>query len=354
VNKPEKTSRNRKTWKAVGRVALYLLYVLILLELFSRAFLGIRYEASFFMPGDYIYHFYPELKNAIQELKNSEYSDFRLLILGGSVISHRYCPIDSVFRDRLMTQTNRPVQVYNLAVEAHTTLDSYYKYRRLNDYRLDLVVIYQSINELRTNNCPPEMYRDDYSHYAWYDELNTFQRHPEMSWVAFPVVCHQIYNVTREMLGLTEYLPRHAPSKEMVQYGTNIRSAQSFRHNLSAIIEIARGKWDKVLLMTFAYYLPPDYDSAKFDQKLLDYADHMYPVELWGSLAAVRQGLEAHNKVLRELGKAFPEVLLIDQDSMLVKNDTNFRDVCHLTVDGGIHLVDNLRFDLPDFLWPEH
>lgn len=354
TRKKKKTTAEKQPLKKPVAIALYVVYLVILLEIFSRAFLVIRYEASFFKPGDYIYGFYPELTKITEAVKKSEYTDFRILILGGSVISHEFCPIDSILHRRLLNQTNRPIRIYNLAMSAHTTLDSYYKYEKLKDYRFDLVIPYHGINELRTNNCPPEMFRDDYSHYAWYHELNTFYAHPELSIVTFPLSVHLLYNLTAQKVGGIEYLPRHAPSPDNVAYGVDIKSAVPFRKNLTDIIELAKEKGrDKVLLMTFANYIPDDYEIEKFDQKQLDYADHTHPVELWGSPLAIFTGLEKHNQIIRELAAEYAgDICFFDQDSALVDGKENFRDVCHLTLQGGANFVDNLRYDLPPCLWP--
>lgn len=350
-----KTPSARPTKKRYGLFALYILYVLILLELFSRGFLTIRYKASFFDPGDYIYGFYPELKMNVEALEESDYADFRVLVLGGSVISHEFCPIDSILHRRLYNQTTRPIRVYNLASRAHTSLDSYYKYERLKNYRWDLVILYHNINELRANNCPPGKFRDDYSHYAWYHELNTFHAHPEMNVVTFPLSLHLLYNTVRQWMGMVEYLPRHSPKPEMVRFGTDIRSAVPFRHYMSGILDMAREKRDKVLLMTFAYHIPQDYEYEKFKEKQLDYSDHTHPLELWGSPAGVVEGLAVHNEIIRDLANEYSEtVCFFDQNARLTKGKVNFRDVCHLTLEGGVEFVDNLQYDLPPCLWPEY
>ena len=52
---------------------------------------------------------------------------------------------------------------------AHTTLDSYLKHKALHNKTFDVVVIYHGINEVRANNSPPEIFKPDYSHYAWYE-----------------------------------------------------------------------------------------------------------------------------------------------------------------------------------------
>jgi hypothetical protein len=68
------------------------------------------------------------------------------------------------------------VRVHLAAAGAQTSRDSYLKYRWLSSKRFDLVVLYDGINEACANNCPPNVFRADYSHYAWYRFLNDFDR----------------------------------------------------------------------------------------------------------------------------------------------------------------------------------
>ncbi len=330
---------------------VYVLYLLVLVEILSRVFLAVRYDASFFEPQDYIYHFYPELKTAEEGLAKGSYDGFRVLILGGSVISHKYSVIDSLLYERLKGLSDRRVELYNVAVKAHTSLDSYHKYRYLKNTRFDLVAIYQGINELRTNNCPDDMFRDDYSHCAWYRELNTFDSHPELSVVTFPVALNLLYSKAKESLGIIECIPRHEPAREMFRYGIDIKSAGPFRHNISGILDMAQDKSEKVLLMTFAYHIPANYTRERFDNKMLDYSEHMHPIELWGSPVGIHKGLEIHNAIIRELSREYPFALLVDQANLLVKGRDNFDDVCYLARPGAEEFVDNMLGDLPNYLW---
>jgi hypothetical protein len=42
------------------------------------------------------------------------------------------------------------------------------------------LLIEHGINELRSNNCPSSLYKDDYSHYSWYKILNLFEKNSKI------------------------------------------------------------------------------------------------------------------------------------------------------------------------------
>jgi len=331
-------------------VATYFLYLVILIEIASRAFMAIRYDTPFFATGDFIYHFYPELRVAESGIDKGSPDSFRMLFLGGSVISSQYSRVDSLLGVMIAGQTGQMIETCNMARKAQTSLDSWYKYRHLEKYHFDLLVVYHGINELRTNNCPENMYCDDYSHYAFYHELNTLMDHPEIGALAFPAAAHLLYHKTQKALGLVDYLPRHEPPEQWLRYGHDVRSAQALHTNLEKVIVRAEERGLKVVLMSFAYYIPDNYSRASFAKKELDYADHLHPIELWGDPSCVKKGLEIHNHVLRDLGRCHANVCFVDQDKLLTRGRINFRDVCHLTKNGAVeftwHAFDRLSGEI--------
>ncbi|UCE23827.1 MAG: hypothetical protein JSU74_11090, partial [Candidatus Zixiibacteriota bacterium] len=143
---PDETPKQPRPTKRRWSILLYVVYLAVLLEIFGRLFLVMRYDTSFFKPQEFIYHYYPELRVADESLDNERAPDFRVLILGGSVISHEYAHIDSLLYTWLAAATGQRVEVFNMAMRAHTSLDSYYKYRHLQNQHWDLVVFYQNIN----------------------------------------------------------------------------------------------------------------------------------------------------------------------------------------------------------------
>ena len=318
----------------------YIVVLLILLEIVARAFLWFDMGVG---PSDLIYKYYPTLK----EVEESQYESgsYDILILGASVIAKGWTNggIQTVLAKKLADQGARHVRIYNLATPAHTTLDSYYKYKHLINRKFDLVVIYDSINDTRANNCPLKIYRDDYSHYAWYEELNLLDQHKEIKYLVFPYEFHKLAIRIWKSINHIEYVPKTFPKKEWIQYGVDIKTKVSFKNNLEKIIELAGQKGEKILLMTFAYYVPKDYSYEKFKSCQLDYTflEWSAPIEEWGAPANVVKGIDAHNEVIKELAREHKDVLLVDQASLMPHSGTYFRDICHLTPAGFDQFVDN-------------
>jgi hypothetical protein len=158
-------------------------YAIGLAELGSRAFWWWRHGVPLVGPGQLLSRvFYPELRLVEAPAPRDA---FTILVLGGSVVadSDPYNRIPTRLAERLTRAAGRPVVVRGLAQAGHSTRDSLLKYRALADRRFDLVVVYHGINDARANNAPPEVFRRDYSHYAWYAQVNALARHPEARWI---------------------------------------------------------------------------------------------------------------------------------------------------------------------------
>ena len=111
---------------------------------------------------------------------------YDILILGGSTISADYGSIGEHLRAGQQTRLGRPVRVFNLAYAAHNSRDSMLKHGSLAHQHLDLVVVYDGMNDTRMNNAPPGLFRNDYSHCMWYKHVNYFDNHPVLSRAALP------------------------------------------------------------------------------------------------------------------------------------------------------------------------
>ena len=147
-------------------------------------------------------------------------------------------------------------RVHNLADPSQTSRDSYYKYLHLADKRFDLVVLYHGINEVRANNAPPDVFREDYSHYHWYREVNRVHARREIDVVAFPLVLSHAASRVWEMLGLVTYVPKDSPREDWIEHGSEIKTVPSFRHHVESIVDLARDRQEPLVLMTFAFHVP--------------------------------------------------------------------------------------------------
>ena len=323
---------------------LYVLFLVLLAELGARAFWMTR-GVPFLTAQRRIYRsFYPGVAEVERSTRAQDETEdaFDVLLLGGSVLNTRYGDIEHVLRERLTRAIERPVNVYNLSAPGHTSLDSYYKYLHLRGIHFDEVIVYQGINELRANNCPPEVFREDYSHFSWYKLINDFERRADSRWLVFPYTLRFIVTKAAGRLGWSGFLPTHTPDPESLVHGCDVKTTASFRANLRRILEIAARRRQPVLLMSFAYYLTGDYTEQKFDARQLDYTVHTFPVELWGQPACVAAGIEAHNQVVADLARSSDQIRFVDQDRLIPDDRRHFNDICHLTHEGCERFVLNI------------
>src|SRR6185503_11433176 len=104
-----------------------------------------------------------------------------------------------------------------------------------------------------------------------------------------------------------------------------------FAANVREIVTTAKSKGERVVLMSFAHYIPENYTIEAFREKRLDYTAHLCPVELWGRPANVTATLAEHNAVIREIVAEHPDVIYVDQAALMPKSGKAFDDCCHLT-----------------------
>jgi hypothetical protein len=317
----------------------YIVALLLLLEILARAFIWIELGVK---PADMIYKYYPELHKFDGTQHEAKYYD--IVFLTASVISPYWVDggVQTILGKVLAAHDPRTIRIFNLGVPAHNSLDDYYKYKFLKDRKFDLVLFYEAVNDTRANNCPPEIFKNDYSHYMWYEDLDLLDRHKEIKYIAFPFVCHQLAIRLWKWLNHIEYVSRINPKKEWVQYGADIKSRVPFRNNLEKILDLAQQKGDKVLLLTFTYHYPKDYSYERFKNYQLDYTylEWSTPIEEWGAPANVIKGADVHNDVIRELANEHKEVSFVDMAKLMPQSGVYFRDLCHLTPAGFEKFVD--------------
>jgi hypothetical protein len=348
----------RYQWRT-GLVLLFLSMFLCVLgaEVAARIFWRFCCGISLLKPDEILYAYYPELRTsgdlpgALRRVPpkppahRDEFHD--ILFLGGSVLHKDWSSVEMELREQLAYHGHRNVRVFNLAVPAHTSRDSLLKYAALGDARFDLVIFYHAINEARANNAPQEIFREDYGHYSWYENVNALAPYHGTAVLALPYTLRYLANNIRYNLRKNQYISTYSVPKEWTQYGRNSRSAASFQHNLSAILDLAAERGDQMLLMTFATYAPENYSRYAFDQKQLDYGLHRSPIEWWGPREHVLATVAVHNEIVRSIAAQHENVLFVDQASLMNGYARYFNDVCHLTAVGSTKFVENLVRVLP-------
>jgi hypothetical protein len=269
-----------------------------------------------------------------------------VLFLGASTLHPDFGPLELMLKERLTRELRRPVRIHNLAEAGHMSRDSVLKYRAVAPVRFDLVLVYDSINETRANNCPPEVFQPDYSHFGWYLSANAVApSHGSTRW-ALPMTCRFLVTVCQRWLWSDRMVSRGDPRPDWLPFGQTVRSADSLKANLGEILQMAHEREEPLVLMTFATYFDPRYDRNRFKNRELDYSLHISPTDIWGPADQVRNAVAVHNRVIVDLAQAHPDAVFIDQEAALEKTAVNFNDVCHFTAHGCEIFVDTLVDEL--------
>ena len=317
-------------------IFLYAVFLVLLLEIWARGYYSARRGVEFLAsPRELIYLWYPELKQAEKDTgKNGP----RVLFLGGSVLTEDWGEIPQKFTDEYRKATGQEVNIINLAASAHSSLDSFYKYKWLGGREFDLVVFYHGINEVRANNIPKDLWKKDYSHYSWYDELNFYFRHPALrkTGMLLPYfVKHLLVNFDRKLLNRDRYVPEHSPREEWLSFGSEIKTAESFRENLEGVINMAGRKGEPLMVMTYAYCQPSDEDLADNENPYVAFT------EVWGDMDNVIKGMDTHNEIIRRI-EPREDLIFVDQEEELGNNRDYFADICHMTGKGSQVFAENM------------
>jgi hypothetical protein len=333
-----------------GSILLFLVSMLFsagLAELSARAFWYFRYDVPFTDPGRILYAYYPELGRIARNNPSRGDGFYNVLLLGSSTLSTDYGEVPQALREGLTSEGQRNVRVFNLAVRGQTSRDSRLAYATVGRARFDLVVLYEGINEARANNAPPGVFRDDYGHFSWYEIVNALAPYHGSASVALPYTLHYVALRLRQIVMSDRYVPTEAPREEWLQYGRDHRSVASFKQNLEAILGLASQRGDRLLLMTFATYVPENYSLNAFKKGQLDYDLHLIPIELWGPREDVLETVALENEIVRSEVAQHQGILFVDQAKLMPKSGQYFNDPCHFTVAGSTRFVANLLSILP-------
>lgn len=343
----EQYSQRKPKRKWLKRLA-FVVYVVALCELAIRGYWTMRHGVPFFdMRQIFVGRFYPELRESgvLATSITRDDASLDVLILGGSVVTSSFGPIDNLLQQQLAERTGRPVRVFNCANLALNSLDSRWKYEQLKHQEFDLVMVYESINEARLNNCPREFFRDDYQHSSWYRRVAALNRHRELPWFALPYSLEYLAIGTLDHPAFGWYLPRHTPANTAWprEYGRDVKTAATYRRNLEQIVELAKLRGATVLLPQYAYHIPDDATLAHYQREQLGHWVTGRKIEGWGTAAGVTAAIEAHNAVIRDLAAAHNHVITLDMNALMPHEGDVFVDPCHLSPRGCELFVDNLR-----------
>jgi hypothetical protein len=293
---------------------------------------------------------YPRVATDINGFKDPAFEkkippgEFRILALGASAFVTR--SFQPEFQ-RLLNESpffggrRLRVRIVSTGVPAHMTYDSLWKYRYwYAGYDFDVVMYYHGINDARANNYPRSVFREDYTQFPYFRQYAPIfawiDRHPVLSrsfCVSFVAKL-----VGKAWIRFSPAFQRDAPYNDPRQdpwlpEGADVKSAAVFERNAEELIALARSRGQRVLLLTYAYYLPSDYTNERFLARQTDYSfmEESVATEVWGRKENVVKAIETHNAVTRKIAARHPDVLFFDMDRFMPKDKAHFIDICHWT-----------------------
>jgi len=324
--------------KKAAYLLIILVFILLVLEAGLRLALTVSTGGSFVRPGNLIYRYYPELMPVqAANISNSD-STLDVLILSCSVLHKEWADIVTEMTKCIKLPAGyRQIKIYNASGIGHGSRDNRVKYDLLKDKQFDVIIYYDAINDSRLNNCPPEVFKDDYSHYLWYDEINHIVSHPEMNITVIPFFYDWMKIRMKNIFVKNAYIPKHFSLQlDWMAYGNNQKSLPCYFNNLQHILLSAQQHNARVLYLTFAYYLPADYTLQKFRDKKLDYTfcDHSRETEIWGTGENVSRFIDSVNRNSKAWVSGYSNASWYDMYKAYPKTGDNFADICHFSPKG--------------------
>jgi hypothetical protein len=320
-------------------VGVYLLFLAVLVWIGGRLFWKWRFGVPLTANASVWDFYFPELRSSGVRDADIRAGDDTLdvVLLGASTLEHGWGNIEELLLEGLKQEFGPQVRVFNLSVIAHTSRDSVLKFSQIADKPFDVVMIYDGFNDCRMNCCPPELFRDDYTHCARYQ---SFEKRKQAGTILLPMS-----NSANDTIGLG------TPEPAVAEFGAQLKTPVPFERNLTGIVEAVRKQRGIVVLNTFASHIPDDYSDEKLKRGEMDFGtragSERCPLNMWGRKQDVVKCLQVHNDVIRELARQNPdEVLLVDQAQKLSADGQNFIDACHFTDLGCRRFVDEVLAEL--------
>jgi hypothetical protein len=314
---------------------LYFCYLIVVVEMGAHAYWGIFRKTSFSLPDVWALYFTEWGRSGVGDATEANHDgEFRVLLLGGSVMSDEFGTVGPKLRAELAARLDRKVRVYNLAYAARTSRDSLIKYRALEGKHFDLVVFYHGINDTHMNCCPPTMYRDDYTHCRWYSEIDLYQKLGSPRRIVSPFTLCLAAGTIADALPMRSSIGRLNPNDDWMKYGADVKTRKAFGDNLAEIVERARQRREPLLAMSFAYHLPQIARGTDAEENPADFASGKSLVRVWGLAENVARGIDVHNEVVQEMVRDHSDLLFVDQRALMPRDREHFYDCCHLTKKG--------------------
>lgn len=302
----------------------------------SRVFLSQKFSStSFFDTTELIYNYYPSLRKVHESKPTRGNGVLDILLLGGSVLHPNNGEVEEELRYQLKEKyPEKNIKLHNVAAPAHNSRDSKWKMDLLKDHHFDLVIFYHGINEARANNCSKEVFKEDYTHFKWYSEIEGIVQRPLAKWTAIPVAYNYLSLNIHQRIFPRDFIPKELPYKGWSDYGNEIKTVKSFKDNINAIQEQVNKMETKLLIPTFTYWLEKDYSFEKFKEREKRDERPRMPVKIWGKHENVVKAIAFHNQVILDKVDENEDVIVTDLHAKMPKGELYFDDICHLSKQG--------------------
>lgn len=328
---------------------VFALIVFLILESGFRIGIWMEYKVSFFKPGEVILTYYPEIQNFIHHPPSKAENEFNILFLSGSVghpnNGHIAYEIERQFGP-IMEKKGLELKLTNFSTPGHCSRDSRIKMELLDNFDFDLLILMHGINDARTNNSPPEIFKEDYSHYEFYNKVNHAFHHRDMWLSVIPFFIKDIWIRNKVRFNPENYAPEGRIESDWLAYGDSLKSARPMQENMRAILKLAEQRKVPAILSSFAWHIPEGYTKEKFEAQALGYnlesGRDRFPIETWGTPKNIKRTLATHNQMTRLLAKE-EKCLFWDAEQSLAGNPSFFDDVCHLSDSGSAVLVNGWK-----------
>ena len=302
------------------------------------------HHAGFFSTQDALYWYYPQIKRVIAAADKAPQLD-RILVLSSS---HLETPVfGKLLRERLAGD----VEIVNVSRAGYTSFDAEALYRFFEKVHFKLVVFYNGLKNVRANNCPPAVFKTDYAHFSSYRLINAFLQHQTLiRYCSFPFTIDYLMQTklppSLRLFHIPDKITADFRKKGWTRYGGDIKTGPVFGKHLDAICSLACRKGEPVLIVGLCIFIDPNYSDSLFSQKALDYGDHAYPLEVYGSLENIRKGLRVHDSVSRGIAGKYPCSRYINLCAKIPAGKEYFNDPAHFTGRGmrvfAEHLADSI------------
>lgn len=340
----------RSSARRVLFLGVYFLFLAALLWFGGRLFWKWRFGVPLTTSASVWDFYFPELRTSgllDAEIKADD-GVLDVVLLGASTLERGWGNIEELLLEGLKREFGSQVRVFNLSVIAQTSRDSALKFSQIADAPFDVVLIYDGFNDCRMNCCPPELFRDDYTHCARY---LSFEKRKQAGTIMLAGA-----STANNTIGLG------TPEPDIAKFGAELKTPAPFERNLASIVKAVRKQHGLVVLNTFASHIPDDYTDEKLKRGELDFGtrtgSERCPLEMWGRKQDVVKCLLVHNQVIQELARQNSDgVVLIDQAQKLSADGRNFIDACHFTDLGCQRFVDAVLTELKPALnarLPDH